>query len=281
MPSLPPLPPLPAPPEAPTFAAPDSNWIDNAPSAEVRDFPESAKAAAPYRPELSQPAAIIDLSDHANHPYSELYDLAEPTDGGPINESRELPDELRHAMLTATAGSPTSSLPAPEPTLADPDLSNEPSSLAALSSMGEQLPPPPPLAPLSLSRPLPVVGATPIDALGTSSMISVDTLGTVPLSISGLFTDVLTDNGFKPVEVNQTTTVLARGEAQITIDLLDDDHGAIVELECQDPTPIQRLFVAGFIEAGFTIRSSSDDATVLGHDAECLVRIVTVDVDRG
>ena len=286
--SLPPLPSAPVPGElaepvfaTPSFAAPDSSWIDNAPNAEVRDFPESAKAATPFRPELREPAAVIDLSDHTDHPYNELYDLGSQSettdvDAGeePLNitESRELPDELRHALLTATAASnPSASEPA-----ADID---QPSSLAALSSMGEQLPPPP-LAPLGLSKPLPILGTTPMDALGTSSMISVDTLGAVPLSISGLFTDVLTDNGFKPVEVNQATTVLARGDSQITIDMLDDDHGAIVELECQDPAPIQRLFIAGFIEAGFTMRSSDDDATVLGHEAGCLVRLLSVDVDR-
>ncbi len=288
----PPPPPPPAPPVPPTapglFVDEPSaeSWTAAAPSAEVRDFPDSAKTTTPFRPDRPQPASVIDLTTRTEHPYDDIYnlddadapllgssatdltDITDVTDSAnsedadvdaidvsdrisSVSEVRELPDDLRSALQIATT-----------PSLGLPVLDKDPTPAVA------------PAASISSLAPPPTAQAAAIADL--PAILTVDVVGSPAASLSGLFTDVLTDNGFRVDSVSETSILLTREAGTVTIDLAEQAEGCIVEVLGLPATAVKKLMLAGLLQIGYEMQASRTNETVLRNGQTSMVRIVVV-----
>ncbi len=272
---------MPATPSGPLFTESASEWVEATPSAEVRDFPVAAKSTTPYRPDLPQPGAVIDLTSRTPHLYDELYALSSDEASEGIEATLQstatidlterlgamanvgpdqLPVDLRQALRTAT--SPVGGLPRLDSSpVAGSSLSSSFDGKSANNEGSDH----------GGSRPSPP--GTP----HSPSMISIDVLGVAPVELSGLFTDILSDNGFKVSAVSPTSTVLTRSAGTITIDLVADSAGCIIEVEDCPVAAIHRLVLSGLLQIGFELVGTRDRETVLRHSGrQSMIRLVTI-----
>ncbi len=265
-------------------AASPGSWSEAAPSAEIRDFPQSAKTTTPFRPDLPESASVIDLTARTEHPYDDIYAIgadtssaALPPNTAPPNTVppntvpeatddivdvsdrvgqtagvRELPSDLRSALQIATT--PSLGLPViedePPVVIAEPDL--------FVSSLA----PPPTAQAAALS--------------GIPSILTVDVLGSATVDFSGLFTDVLTDNGFTVDSVSETSILLTREAGTVTIDLAEAAEGCIVEVAGLPATAVKKLMLSGLLQIGYELQASRTNETVLRDQQKSMVRVVQV-----
>ena len=113
-------------------------------------------------------------------------------------------------------------------------------------------------------------------ALNGPAILTVDVLGSAPQDLSGLFTDVLTDNGFSVDSVTETSILLTRDSGTVTIAIAEDAAGCLVEVRQLPASAIKKLILAGMLQIGFEIQASRPNETVLRNEQKSLVRIVSI-----